>query len=617
MCGLAGIAGSNSDDAIITRMIEIIKHRGPDARGFYRNEGICLGHCRLSINDLSENANQPFVTDDGQVAVIVNGEIYNFKELKQPLRKGGYAFKSDSDAEVVLHGYLDTGKAFFSKLNGMFAVVLWDQRKKELLLVRDRLGIKPLYYSRISDALVFASEIKALVQHENVELSLDFQSFIEYLAWGNYFSNRTLNSKIKMVEPGEMVVYRPFESKWSREYYWQPDFTLTPEIGQKDIYGQYRRIVQASVERHLLSDVPLGAYLSSGFDSSSVVCCASAGSEGELKTYTGYFGLSGYYDESEDAARVSKFFNCPHQRVEIGPQDFIDHIEKVCWHLDEPKVGMGSFSQYMVAKRASEDVKVILTGHGGDEFFAGYPVFRAIYSGHRLLPLIFQTHFRELIQIFYFKLLPWIRKEARFFLPNIFHLKGMHNLFDGAFDLPVKPAEALFTEPEKLRASCANDYERLTLTYLKYFLPALFVVEDKISMAFSLESRTPLCDNEMMDFALAIPLSDKLINHELKHIPKTAMKGRLPAFLYRLPKKGFPTPLAYWFKNELKSYIRDFILDQCHYIDMFNAKIVKKRITQFQKRKMTTPLDDITAYQIWVLLNLIIYFKHQRKRYLV
>jgi len=359
----------------------------------------------------------------------------------------------------------------------------------------------------------------------------------------------------------------------------------------------------------------VGSYLSSGIDSSSVVSCASRELNKKLRTYTGYFGMSGFYDESKEARQVAKAFGCSNTRVEIGPQDFIDNFENILWHLDEPRVGMGAFSQYMVAKCASRDVKVILTGHGGDEFFAGYPVFKAVYGKQHIFKLLTNSSFRELMFAVYFNCYPFIKKEAGYFLPNIYSQRSLKKVLMPDFLDSLKQDTNYYQELNNLKADCHDEYKRLTLTYLKYFLPALFVVEDKISMAFSLESRTPLCDNEMLDFALSIPLSAKLSGYELKHIPRTAMRRRLPRIIFKLPKRGFPTPLSRWFKKELRQYIRSFILDNYSYIDMFNMNNVEKLIAGFQSAKFKTPLDEIAAYKIWTLMNLIVYFKNQHRRY--
>ena len=258
MCGIAGIVGNVADHKIIPLMLDMMKHRGPDSRGFYLSEGVHLGHCRLSINDLSERANQPFIDEEHKVAIAVNGEIYNFKIQKKQLIEKGYIFKSCSDSEVVLHAYLEYGAGFIGELNGMFAISIWDGRKNELLLIRDRLGIKPLYYTKTKNAFLFASEIKALAQYDKLDLSVDLQSFAEYMAFENYFSNRTLNQNIKLVEPGEIIRFMPKGMTIEREYFWEPVFSTQVFGGDGEVYNRYFDIIEASVNRHLISDVPIG-----------------------------------------------------------------------------------------------------------------------------------------------------------------------------------------------------------------------------------------------------------------------------------------------------------------------------------------------------------------------
>jgi len=615
MCGIAGIVGDVSDREVVPSMLEIMNHRGPDSHGIFRSKKVHIGHCRLAINDLSENAKQPFIDKLQNIIVVVNGEIYNHHELKKPLIAAGYKFKSSSDCEVVLHGYIEHGIGFLNELNGMFAIAIWDKKKNELILARDRLGIKPIYYTEVDHSFLFASEIKALAQYQQIDLSLDLQSFAEYLVFENYFANRTLNRHIKIVQPGETVRFTASNSLIKRRPFWKPEFGHHSQNDSDDIYAKYTQIVKTSIQRHLISDVPVGAYLSSGIDSSSVVYYASKVLKNNIATFTGHFELSGFYDEASSAQKIAQEFSCANTKISITSDDFVDNIEDVIWHLDEPRVGMGSFSQFMVAKNASKDVKVILTGHGGDELFGGYPVFKAIHGKQNVFSLMMNSTHRELMFAFYFIVFPKIRHEAGYFLPNIYSLRSLQNILDVNFSaFLLKETDVLF-ELDVLKRQCNNEYERLILTYLKHYLPALFTVEDKISMAFSLESRTPLCDNELVDFALSIPLSKKLSGHELKHIPRRAMRNKLPDFVFDLPKRGFPTPLRLWFKKELKVFIKEYILDNLCYLYMFNTRMVEKTVYSCINSSISTPLDEIKAHKVWILLNLIVYFKNQKARY--
>jgi asparagine synthase (glutamine-hydrolysing) len=615
MCGIAGILGPRPDDGIVPRMIDVIRHRGPDSQGYYNSGEVQIGYCRLAINDLSERANQPFSTQDNSVAVATNGEIYNFSAIRSELAAKGYRFTSNSDCEVILHAYMERGVEFIPELNGMFAIVIWDGREKTLFLARDRLGIKPLYYTQTRDLFLFASELKALAVCRDVKLSLDFQALGEYLVFENFFAAKTMNLDIKMVEPGQILRIRGQDLTTQKQFFWQPHLSINDQP-YTSIHARYLDTLEASVGRHLVSDVPVGCYLSSGIDSSSVAYYASRKLNGRLKTYTGYFGIGGYYDEAEGAKRIADHFGCTNERIDIRPADLVDHIENIIYHLDEPRVGMGSFSQYMVAMRAARSVKVILTGHGGDEFYAGYPVFKSVHGRRNFLKLLLASSPREMMFFVYFSLLPMMRQGLRYFLPNVFSKESLKKVLSEDFHAELMQRTDIMEEPKKLQAEATNQYEHLFLTYLKFYLPALFVVEDKISMAFSLESRTPLCDNEMLEFALQIPLSEKLRGHELKHIPRTAMRGKIPEFVYELPKRGFPTPLRIWFRKELKDYIRDFILDNFAELGaMFRRTAVEHMIASYQNAFITTPYDEIKAHRLWMLLNLVIYFRNQKNRY--
>lgn len=615
MCGIAGVAGNSIDRGLVPKMLKIMRHRGPDSQGFFIADHVHIGHCRLAINDLSDHAVQPFVSKDNKIAVAINGEIYNYGALKKELQGKGHVFQSDSDSEVVLHAYLERKLDFISELNGMFAISIWDGNSRLIYLVRDRLGIKPLYYSAVNKSFLFASEIKALALFQDIDFSIDMQSLAEYLAFENYFSNRTLSRSVRLVEPGEIVRFDAERNSVDRRYFWKPNMNTSFDPDKNDVYGKYEELIESSVDRHLMGDVSLGCYLSSGIDSSSVTYWAAKKLGPGLKTFTGSFGIRGFYDESTDASKIAELIGCINYKVEIKPEDFVDNIENILWHLDEPRVGMGSFSQYMVAWKAAQEVKVILTGHGGDEFFAGYPVFKAIYGQDNILKLLLNSSMRELPFIFYFSLFSKIKKEIKYFLPNIFPIKSFSNILNKDFCNVLMKESNAFAELEALKNTCSDEHGHLILTYLKLYLPALFNVEDKISMAFSLESRTPLCDNELLEFALSVPLSAKLKGYELKHIPKTAMRYKLPSFVFGLPKRGFPTPLRYWFTNELKGYVRDFICDNMSSTNIFNREAVEKVIHSYQTSTIPTPFDEIIAHRIWIIFNLIVYFRNIGTRY--
>lgn len=610
MCGIAGYIGPNPPAGLIDRMLGIMLHRGPDAHGTFNAQGVAIGHTRLSINDLSNDANQPFVAPDRLTAVAVNGEIYNFRELRAMLEQRGCRFKSNSDSEVVLHGYIEFGEDIFCRLNGMFAVAVWDARKNHVILSRDRLGIKPIYVASIKNGFVFASEIKAIAQCDDVALDLDLQSLSEYLVYENCFAGRTLNRKVQMVRPAEIVT---LGNTVQRRFYWEPSF-LTPRKDSGDIYETYRSLSRQAVERHLISDVPVGTYLSAGIDSSTVTYWSSTILKSRLSTYTGSFGRTDFYDESRDAARLAQTFGCSNETIEISPNDFRENFERISWHLDEPRAGMGSFSQFMVAKRAAQDVKVILTGHGGDEFFAGYPVFRNLLATKQPLKFLSRSTARELILAGCFALYPLMCREASYRMPVVFPPSLWKKILNPDLLAEIESYDAS-QELASIRGLAGNSAEETTLLYLREYLPSLFNVEDKISMAFSLESRTPLCDNELLDFALSLPLEKKLKDLELKHIPRQSMRGLLPDFIYDLPKKGFPTPLRHWFKAELKPFVQEFILEGARECPLFDARKLEIFTSEILNGTAPYPVDEIRAHRLWVIMSLIAHARLQKRRY--
>ncbi len=611
MCGIAGYFGEGFDTGLAWHMLGILEHRGPDARGEFREGDAYLGHNRLAINDLSANANQPFVSSNGSVALVVNGEIYNFRELRRDLEQRGCLFNSQSDSEVVLHGYLEFGRDVFSRLNGMFAIAIWDGKRREIVLARDRLGIKQLYYATPGKRIIFASELKALAQCRDIALSPDFQALSEYLVFENYFEGRTLNSGIRSLRPGELVVFGA--AGLSSRFFWQPEFPMGETPGG-DLYERYRELSRASVERHLVSDVPVGCYLSAGIDSSTVTYWANSCLSQSPQTFTGSFGMSGYYDESQAAARFASVLGCSNENIEICPDDFRRDFEDICWHLDEPRAGMGAFSQYLVARRAAEKVKVILTGHGGDEFFAGYPVFRNLLATRHPLAFLRTSTARELILSGCFALYPLLCKEADYRIPVIMPSRMWQDILspDIAAELQKRdPALALAS----MRKNSRDKAEEVTMMYLREYLPSLFMVEDKISMAFSLESRTPLCDNELLDFALSLPLETKLKGLELKHIPRHAMRNLLPDFLFNLPKRGFPTPLRIWFKGELKAFVSEYIAEGSRECGLFNRSKLLTMTESILNGRAPYPLDEIQAHRLWVIMSLIAHARMQKNRY--
>ena len=607
MCGISGWYGS-SDKKLLREMTSFLDHRGPDGTGFFADNKVSLGHKRLSIIDL-KTGQQPMYNNNKSIVIVFNGEIYNYKEIRKELEKR-YKFKSKSDTEVILRAYEAYGPTCVSKFNGMFAFAIWDVKKDLLVLARDRVGIKPLYYYHNEQRFMFASEIKAFLADKNIPRRINHQAVAEYLTFQNIMDEKTFFEGVKMLLPGHYILLQG--GKVSLHKYWDASY-LKKDLGNvQAYYDNFRSIFSDAVTRHMISDVPLGSYLSGGFDSGSVATVAAEKHRRRIETFTGKFKEGGRYDESECSRAVAVKNKAVVHEVTISPKDFQSHIEKIIYHLDEPKVGIPAISQYMVSKLVSEHVTVVLTGHAGDELFAGYPVYKVSYfkdlvRKNHLMALRFFSFFKwsEMPRSLYFLFFPWFDKEVKHGLFIMFNRKQRKQLLHNDFYALVPDKDTTSVLRKLQRQDITSSTDKIQYLYLKTYLPSLLVVEDKMGMAHSIEARTPFCDNEMVDFANSIPIKFKLYNHELKHIVKQSMKPYLPAELYNQPKKGFPTPFSLWIRKDLKKYIYSILLDErTKKRGLFNPCYVKKLLDRHCNTQKDGLQDLVNAARIWSLLNI-------------
>jgi asparagine synthase (glutamine-hydrolysing) len=607
-------------------MLERLTHRGPDDEGTWQTQGVAFGHRRLAIVDLSEDGHQPMTTADGALTAVVNGEIYNYPELRRELESAGARFRSHCDSEVVLHAYRSAGAASFGRFNGMFAFGLWDDSAQKLFVVRDRLGIKPVYYwhDPASGMLCFASEIKALLGASGrSDWAIDAESLGQYLTYENMLDDRTLFAGIRMVPPGHYLEYQGGQIR--TECYWQPEF---PERAGVDDFGaataRFKQTLAGSVGRHLMSDVPVACYLSAGFDSSTVCAAAAARMPVKPLAFTGHFEAGSWYDESSGAAIVAKHVGVPIRKTEITAADFEQHLDHVVRALDEPRMGHGAFSQFMVAKAAAAERKVILTGHGGDELFSGYPVFKLASLTSKIrkfdwsvLRDIRALKLTEMPHLVYFALKWTLGDRDNTLLPVLFGASEQSQVLNAAASRAVEAART--KNPfSRIVARARSLHDRILLTYLKVYLPGLLVVEDKISMAHGLEARTPFLDNEMLDLSLSIPEGVKLHRGVLKAIVKQAGIGTLPDQLYRLPKRGFPTPLAAWLRGPLAGWLRNRLCGPDSRLSVifkpdYPAQAVEKYLHSW--RRHVRQLDEIATHRIWMLLCLESWLRQTEETY--
>lgn len=580
MCGIAGIVTLkknryNELDRHLRVMGKLIRHRGPDGQGtwLHPEENIGFAHQRLSIIDLSNNASQP-MTDRNGNWIVFNGEIYNYKELRKEL--GEENFVSQSDTEVILFAYRKWGADCVNHFRGMFAFALWDERENRLFCARDHFGIKPFYYVIVNKIFYFASEIKALLPFIPA-LETDIEGFKDYLSFQLCLNGKTLFKNVFELLPAHHLILKDSNIKISRywEVFYNPDFHHTANYFEEELNAR----LQDSIAMHLRSDVPVGAYVSGGVDSSTIASIATdiQGAE-NMMGFTGKFSQYGSkFDESEYAQSVADEKGFELKSIDITASDFIGNIEKVIYHLDYPVAGPGSFPQYMVSELASKDRKVVLGGQGGDEIFGGYTRYLVAYFEQCINGAIEGSISNGNYVVTYESIIPNL-VALKNYKPMLkeFWREGLFDPMDKRYFQLVNRAPTLdkeinweLLEPYSSRETFSkifngdnvkkeSYFDLMTHFDFKTLLPALLQVEDRMSMAHSLESRVPLLDRDIVELAATIPADIKFKNGDMKHIFKNISKEYLPQkILDRKDKMGFPTPLTQWFKNEASEFILD------------------------------------------------------------
>ncbi len=571
MCGIAGVLNLNGDAAspvILKKMTDAIAHRGPDGEGHYIDGSLGLGHRRLAIIDLSEAARQPMATENGRYVISYNGEIYNFKELRTELQALGYRFHSQTDSEVALKALAHWGKEALFRFNGMFAFALWDKQTKELLLARDRYGLKPLYYAHLGNKFIFGSEVKAILAEPAYRTQMDREGLLEYMTFQNFFTDRTLFKDIRLLPQGSFMCVSG-TGKTQTTKYWDYHFE-EPEnpADEQEYIEEVDRLFCQAVNRQLVSDVDVGVYLSGGMDSGSVTAIA-ARQLPYIKSFTCGFdlnsasGMERSFDERETAEYMSYVFKTEHYEMVLKAGDMERVMPRLCRHIEEPRVGQ-SYPNFYAAQLASKFVKVVLSGAGGDELFAGYPwrYYKAVVNSDF-------EHYIDKYYGFWQRLIPNGDLQS-VFKPIWSSVSGVstRDIFRDVFH---HHASSL-TRPE--------DYINHSLYFeAKTFLHGLLVIEDKLSMAHSLETRVPFLDNDLVDFAMKIPTRLKLGNltevirlNENEPGSKTAqyfqktrdgklllrkvMQRHIPSVITDREKQGFSAPDASWFKGESIDYVR-------------------------------------------------------------
>jgi asparagine synthase (glutamine-hydrolysing) len=583
MCGFVGIidsSGQRPELALLERMADVLEHRGPDDEGHYVADGVGLWHKRLSIIDLT-SGRQP-MTFDG-VTVAFNGEIYNYLELRQELTRLGHRFLTTSDTEVIIRMYLEYGVDMVRSLNGMFALLLHDRRRNLVLAARDHFGIKPLYYSSTARQLLFASEIKALLRHPEVVARVDHDALRDYLTFQFVLGDRTLFQGVRKLPPGCFQVVDLQSGTTRTVRFWEPRFEVDRYHTEEYFVVELRRLLEDAVRIQMRSDVPVGTYLSGGLDSSIITLLAAGHADSPFRTFTGAFAEGPAFDERPFAREVAAA--CRAEVVEIVPSadHLVELLPKLVYHMDEPAAGPGLLPQFMVARRAAQQVKVCLGGQGGDEVFGGYARYLVAYLEQALKGAILETneeaeHIVSLTSIV--PHLPSLHQYApmlrEFWSQDLF--EPMDRRY---FRLIDRSGSDLGLYSDEFRACYALDevfgrfqvvfnhpntlsyYNKMTHFDMVTSLPALLQVEDRMSMASSLESRVPLLDFRIADLVTSMPPRMKFRGGEMKYILKKAVRPFVPeGIVDRKDKMGFPVPLHLWARGRAREFFEDVLLSQ-------------------------------------------------------
>jgi len=628
MCGICGIITCDRneliDKQIIKKMTDTLKHRGPDDSGIYIST-VCegniqagLGHRRLSIIDLA-GGHQPMANEDETIWISYNGEIYNHAELRKTLEKCRHKYRTVSDTETIIHLYEEYGEDCVHKLRGMFAFAIWDDINKKLFIARDRLGIKPLYYYAKDGLFIFASEIKGILASGMVPINMNISSLPEYFTFGYISNQETMFKEIQKLLPGHTLMWEKDDIRIQQ--YWDMKFVDDGNYKEDAYYYQrFIELFEESVQMRLMSDVPLGVFLSGGLDSSSIAAVMAKYVSEPIKTFSVGFEQQ-YYSEFDYAREVAQHIGAEHYEVVLKPNDFFDSLPKLIWHEDEPIKAPPSVALYYVAKLARENVKVVLTGEGSDELFAGYDDRYWVTLWNRKLAHYFGFLVPDIIR-------KWIIRPNLWKLPIplkfkkvlshtfLYHsLEPQQILFDNFYSIFTRDMQELLFSPEMQSRIDGVDPYKSSMNYLnstnapdflnqmlymdvKTYLLELLMKQDQMSMATSIESRVPFLNHELVEFAANVPPHLKLNGRIGKYIVKKMMQDMLPPRIIERKKMGFPVPMETWLKTDFDDYARSILLDQTtKERGYFNVEYVEKLL------KEHTEGEKDNHSQIWSILN--------------
>ena len=580
MCGICGKLVFDRDGAVkpslLKAMLETIRHRGPDDEGIYTAPQVGLGHRRLSIIDLSAG-HQPLSNEDGTVWIVFNGEIYNYQELRKELITGGHVFKTQSDTEVIVHLYEQYGDQCVEKLRGMFAFAIWDDRQKLLFLARDRVGIKPLYYRCAEDSVIFASEIKAILADPEVDPEVEPAMIDRFLTFLFLPGDQTLFRGIRKLEPGYYMVVR--NNKVEVRQYWDLHFSEA-RITLRQAKERLLELLDEAVRLHMIADVPVGFLLSGGVDSTAMLHFAVGKTDRPLSSYTLGFSEAVIADERPYAKLAASKYGTEHHEMTISSKDFAEFMPKYIWHMEEPVCEPQAVALYYVSRLAKDYVKVLISGEGGDEAFAGYPNYRNMLWLERVKSIA--GPFKGLLasavslanrvvrspRVAKYPRMADVPFETYYYSrvssPLSFFNSHVDDLYTQDFVQYVNRRDSASVSTRFLRNSAGNNQiNRMLYVDTKTSLPDdLLLKADKMTMANSLELRVPLLDHKILEFAASLPANFKVRRFTTKYLLKKTLKDKLPKEILGRRKAGFPVPYQSWLRTEMREWLVDILLDR-------------------------------------------------------
>ncbi|MEO8657027.1 MAG: asparagine synthase (glutamine-hydrolyzing) [Bryobacteraceae bacterium] len=617
MCGIAGFISAVpvSGRSLVERMGATLRHRGPDGSGFYVDDYAGLAHRRLSIIDVAAGQ-QPMANEDGSLLIVYNGEIFNHDALRQPLEAAGHTYGTRCDTETIVHSYEQYGPSCVERFRGMFSFAIWDRTRRRLFCARDRLGIKPFYYWTDGRLFAFASEIKALFEHPDIGARLDEETLPEYLSFGYVSGQRTMFRGVRKLLPGHTmeISLRDGRLEFVTRQYWDVPEPVAEQRSERDWIADCRQRLEETVRMRLMSDVPLGVFLSGGVDSSAIAALMKPLVEGRIQTFSvGYREAA--YSELGFARQVSEYLDTDHHEVLLGREEFFQELPKLIWHEDEPIAWPSSVSLFFVSKLAAERVKVVLTGEGSDELFAGYARYghylwnqKGMDRYRSVAPPGLRRSVREWIGTSPLLSASMRRKLGHTFFGLGESLESLYlDNFYSAFSRAGQRALSLTVEASPYDSYYdywnarrqAPALERMLYADQKTYLVELLMKQDQMSMACSIESRVPLLDHPLVEFASRVPASMKIRNGSGKYIFKRAVEDLLPRGIVHRTKMGFPTPVRDWLRGAQAQPLYDAMLASGSFLrEYLDTGAMATLVKDHQEGR-----HDCTD-RLWRLLNL-------------